>query len=108
MRNSTDDELHCKSRQVADSCAERGNIFYFLCLFYQFFLCFTSIRLEKGREEVISNFLEKLGLSDEQVASIANVPLELAQKILLGYKSFLIFGVKLQEGTRTLASLVSF
>ena len=36
---------------------------------------------EEGREEVISNFLEKLGLSDEQVASIANVPLELVQKI---------------------------
>ena len=35
----------------------------------------------KGREEVISNFLEKLGLSDEQVASIANVPVELVQKI---------------------------
>ncbi len=66
---------------MADSCAERGNIFYFICLDSQFFLCFTSIRLEKGREEVISNFLEKLGLSDEQVASIANVPLELVQKI---------------------------
>jgi len=41
--------------------------------------------LEKGRqevrEEVISNLLEKLGLSDEQVASIANAPLKLVQKI---------------------------
>ena len=36
---------------------------------------------QEVREEVTSNLLEKLGLPDEQVASIANVPLELVQKI---------------------------
>ena len=36
---------------------------------------------QEVREEVITNLLEKLGLSDEQVASIANVPLKLVQKI---------------------------
>lgn len=41
--------------------------------------------LEKGhketREKIISNLLEKLGLSDEQVASIVNVRLNTVQKI---------------------------
>ncbi|HEY5393010.1 MAG TPA: hypothetical protein VIJ92_01400 [Ginsengibacter sp.] len=36
---------------------------------------------EETREEIISNLLGKLGLSDEQVASIANAPLKLVQKI---------------------------
>ena len=36
---------------------------------------------EEGREEVIGNLLEKLGLTDEQVSGIANVPLEIVQKI---------------------------
>lgn len=45
--------------------------------------------LEKGREEgrdetregIISNLFEKLGLSDEQVSSVANAPLKLVQKM---------------------------
>ena len=36
---------------------------------------------EETREEIISNLLEKLGLFDEQAASVANVPVEVVQKI---------------------------
>ncbi len=35
---------------------------------------------EEGREKLISKFIKKLGLSDEQVAGIVEVPLELVQK----------------------------
>ena len=37
--------------------------------------------LEKGREAVIYRLLKKLGLSDEQTADIAGVPLQFVQKI---------------------------
>ena len=37
--------------------------------------------IEKGRREVIENLITKLGLSDKQVADIAEMPVSFVKKI---------------------------